>query len=99
MKFLTVLLLLSTIQILGGDTINYGYDTVGRLNQVTYADGKTIHYNYDTIGNLLSRSVVVPCFDFSLLQAELPNWSQTVDIRDLVALVVCTRSTRTATNP
>ena len=32
----------------------YGYDPVGRLSDVSYANGGSIHYTYDANGNVLS---------------------------------------------
>lgn len=34
--------------------IDYTYDDLNRLIQVTYPTGQTIHYSYDAVGNLLS---------------------------------------------
>ncbi|MFZ4526273.1 MAG: RHS repeat-associated core domain-containing protein, partial [Chlorobium sp.] len=35
-----------------GNAIDYGYDSHGNLNQITYADGSSETYNYDTDGDL-----------------------------------------------
>jgi len=37
--------------------VNYRYDSLNRLIQVTYPDGSTIDYTYDPSGNRLSRIV------------------------------------------
>lgn len=39
------------------ETINYLYDTMGRLIQVTYGDGTTIEYTYDKMGNRTQKNV------------------------------------------
>lgn len=33
------------------NTVSYGYDALGRLNKVTYADGTVTFYSYDLAGN------------------------------------------------
>jgi RHS repeat-associated protein len=35
-------------------TTQYGYDSLGRLVEVTYPDGRTVRYAYDALGNRLS---------------------------------------------
>ena len=42
-----------------GDSVTYGYDTLGRLTTLTYANGTVIQYNYDSVGN--RTSVVTTC--------------------------------------
>jgi len=34
--------------------VNYSYDPLGRLTQITYDNGHSIGYQYDTVGNLLT---------------------------------------------
>ena len=52
------ILLVVTWGLLGwADSVNYSYDSAGRLTTVTYASGKVITYTYDKSGNLLSRLV------------------------------------------
>lgn len=41
------------------DSVTYGYDTLGRLTTLTYANGTVIQYNYDAVGN--RTSVVTTC--------------------------------------
>lgn len=38
-------------------TVNYNYDTAGRLIRADYGSGVSISYSYDASGNLLSRTV------------------------------------------
>lgn len=39
-------------------TVNYSYDSAGRLIKVDYGTGGSISYTYDNAGNLLSRTIV-----------------------------------------
>ncbi len=41
-------------------TVNYAFDSAGRLARVTYPNGKILSYIYDAAGNLLRRQVVTP---------------------------------------
>lgn len=41
------------------DSVTYGYDTLGRLTTLTYANGTVIQYNYDAVGN--RTSTVTTC--------------------------------------
>jgi YD repeat-containing protein len=43
----------------GPPGVNYTYDSLGRLTEVTYTNGTTITYNYDAMGN--RTSVVTVC--------------------------------------
>ena len=45
---------------LGAQSINYSYDSAGRLYSATYPNGNVITYAYDSAGNLLRRLVVTP---------------------------------------
>ena len=45
---------------LAAQTVNYTYDTTGRLTSVNYPNGKTLSYSYDPAGNLLRRLVSTP---------------------------------------
>lgn len=60
-KSLIVLALTLGILVAGvpcfSETINYVYDTMGRLIQVKYADGTVIQYTYDKLGNRLQQTV------------------------------------------
>lgn len=46
------------VSLTAATTIQYSYDTAGRLTQVDYGGGKRIEYVYDPAGNLLRRSIV-----------------------------------------
>lgn len=51
---------------LSAQTINYNYDSLGRLTQVIYPDGILIKYAYDAAGNRIKKSVVQsPIISFS----------------------------------
>jgi uncharacterized protein (TIGR03437 family) len=43
--------------LLAAGSVNYTYDSAGRLTQASYINGSTIVYTYDKAGNLISRSV------------------------------------------
>ncbi len=36
------------------DSATYTYDTLGRLQKITFANGKTVIYTYDSEGNFVS---------------------------------------------
>jgi uncharacterized protein (TIGR03437 family) len=55
MKIAAALLLFTSFAL--ASSINYTYDTAGRLVKVDYGNGSTITYSYDKSGNLLARSV------------------------------------------
>jgi YD repeat-containing protein len=38
-------------------SIDYSYDNLNRLTQVSYSDGRTIKYRYDSAGNMLSTDI------------------------------------------
>lgn len=40
------------------ETINYSYDSMGRLIQATYSDGTVIQYSYDKMGNRLQKTIL-----------------------------------------
>ena len=40
-------------------TVQYTYDALNRLSQVTYADGSTIAYGYDQVGNWTTNKVTI----------------------------------------
>lgn len=41
----------------GVPTIQYSYDALGRLQQVTYPSGTSVTYGYDAAGNRTSKQV------------------------------------------
>jgi uncharacterized protein (TIGR03437 family) len=45
---------------LAAQTVNYTYDSAGRLTGVTYPNGKVLTYSYDPAGNLRLRTVGTP---------------------------------------
>lgn len=45
---------------LSAGSVNYTYDSAGRLVLVDYGNGLTIVYSYDAAGNLTSRVVTAP---------------------------------------
>jgi uncharacterized protein (TIGR03437 family) len=53
-KFSTIFIICALAQ---AQTINYSYDSAGRLTAIRYPDGKTVAYNYDASGNMLRRTV------------------------------------------
>ena len=55
-RYLLFILML-TVAGLRADTVQYSYDSAGRLVTATYSSGTAISYSYDKSGNLLSRSV------------------------------------------
>jgi uncharacterized protein (TIGR03437 family) len=46
--------------LLMADTVNYSYDSAGRLIRAAYGSGKSVLYSYDYAGNLLRRLVISP---------------------------------------
>ncbi len=46
--------LLTSLVSFTAQAINYSYDNIGRLSNVTYDNGDSINYGYDLAGNLLS---------------------------------------------
>ncbi len=60
MTFPKCALLLGGCWVLCAQTVNYSYDSAGRLNNVTYPNGNVMSYAYDQAGNLLRRLVVAP---------------------------------------
>jgi uncharacterized protein (TIGR03437 family) len=59
MTKLSIILLLTT-GLMVADTVNYTYDTSGRLTAVAYTNGTAIAYSYDKAGNLVRRSITSP---------------------------------------
>ena len=43
---------------LAAASVNYSYDSAGRLVKIDYGAGGSITYTYDSAGNLLSRTTV-----------------------------------------
>jgi YD repeat-containing protein len=41
------------------ETVNYTYDTMGRLSKATYGDGTVIEYSYDKMGNRQQKTVLL----------------------------------------
>ncbi|MBD3266538.1 hypothetical protein GF373_07690 [bacterium] len=39
------------------NTVEYEYDSAGRLIQATYNEHKHIHYHYDDAGNMIGREI------------------------------------------
>jgi len=63
----------ATIGVAG--TVNYKYDTTGRLTEVQYSNRRCIEYVYDAAGNMLSRKVFLraACPECSGSPVELTN--------------------------
>lgn len=53
-------LLFALAATLTAQTLNYTYDSAGRLTGVAYPNGKSLTYSYDAAGNLLKRVVTTP---------------------------------------
>lgn len=49
-------------------TINYDYDSLGRLTQVIYPDSSIINYTYDAAGNRMSKDVTKSTITFACPQ-------------------------------
>ena len=56
---LFILLLLSVPLVSSAQTLQYGYDVMGRLTQVVYGDGTVVEYVYDNLGNRLMQSTTL----------------------------------------
>jgi YD repeat-containing protein len=56
----TALLCFITASALFAGTVNYTYDTAGRLTKADYGSAGSIAYEYDKAGNLIKRTVVGP---------------------------------------
>lgn len=69
-------------------TVTYGYDDLGRLEQIDYGANKTVDYTYDPAGNRTTRVVsgtgtgssadgvsviVLPISGFTVLPVRNPN--------------------------
>ena len=82
--FLFVLGLVSPLWAQSGASVQYVYDSLGRLTTVVDPSGNVATYNYDAVGNLLSitRSTTSPSglaiFSFSPAQGSV---GQTVTIQ------------------
>lgn len=54
MLFCSVFAALMAFPVLAG-SVNYTYDTLGRIKTATYSNGTVITYSYDAAGNRTSR--------------------------------------------
>ena len=63
MKYITYLVFFFfSVNITSAQTINYGYDSLGRLTKVEYPDSCSINYTYDASGNRMSSIITNLCF-------------------------------------
>jgi YD repeat-containing protein len=56
-KNISIIIFLLITNIISAQTINYNYDSLGRLTQITYPDNSVIKYAYDASGNRISMTM------------------------------------------
>ena len=56
-KYITIAALILFSKGITAQTINYSYDSLGRLTQISYPDSININYAYDASGNRINRIV------------------------------------------
>ena len=57
-KFILLFLFIFFLIHLKAQTINYNYDSLGRLTQVVYPDSSIIKYAYDATGNRVHKAFI-----------------------------------------
>lgn len=58
MKKYIIAILILFAKGIAAQTINYTYDSLGRLTQIIYPDSSIVNYGYDAGGNRLSKKVI-----------------------------------------
>lgn len=57
-KYIVIVIFILCAESIAAQTINYNYDSLGRLTQVIYPDSSVIKYAYDATGNRLNKTVI-----------------------------------------
>ena len=57
-KNIVIAIFILFAKVIAAQTINYNYDSLGRLTQVVYPDSSIIKYAYDASGNRINKKVI-----------------------------------------
>jgi len=67
-RIIFIVIYIVFIETIAAQTINYDYDSRGRLAQVIYPDSSIINYTYDAAGNRMSKHVTKSTITFACPQ-------------------------------
>ena len=57
-KYIVIVIFILCAKSIAAQTINYNYDSLGRLTQIIYPDSSVIKYAYDATGNRVNKTVI-----------------------------------------